>query len=242
MNRFETFAHHFSRYALARALVRPLWRFLYKNPKAKCEQARFNRSGPDVLLKAKDSLDRAGLFFWIDFGTLLGAVRERRLLGHDTDLDLGMFLKDYSPRVEAALEQAGFTKLYQYEVDGGCYGLEQTFQCQGILLDIFYYSERPGSVVCHSFKPEPPLGDVATIAKYGGLLVREFPFPPMQFTSLDFLGATFRIPNDCTAHLSAHYGSTFMTPNPRWSNLDAHNEITLPPMERIGVKRKFGEP
>ena len=79
--------------------------------------------------------DRCGLPAFVSFGTLLGAVRNGRLIGHDVDVDLG-YLSDYehpvdvvreSLRVERVLrdqgwrvvrENGGFLALFFPQADG----------------------------------------------------------------------------------------------------------------------------
>ena len=45
----------------------------------------------DALRRAKAILDDAGIAFWLDCGTLLGAVRDGRFIPWDHDIDLGMW-------------------------------------------------------------------------------------------------------------------------------------------------------
>ena len=42
------------------------------------------------LREAKEILDKHGIIYWLDFGSLLGAVREGRILKWDNDIDLGI--------------------------------------------------------------------------------------------------------------------------------------------------------
>ena len=89
--------------------------------------------------------DRCGLPAFVSFGTLLGAVRDGRLIGHDVDVDLG-YLSDYehpvdivreSLRVERVLrdqgwrvvrENGGFLALFFPQADGTSRNLD-VFAC-----------------------------------------------------------------------------------------------------------------
>lgn len=51
-----------------------------------------------ALIEVKNVFDSYNIVFWLDAGTLLGAVREAKILDWDTDADLGMWFKDY-PKV-----------------------------------------------------------------------------------------------------------------------------------------------
>ena len=60
----------------------------------------FIKNGEKVLLQAKYALDSIELHFWLEFGTLLGAYRDNTFIKSDLDIDLGLFLKDYSPNIK----------------------------------------------------------------------------------------------------------------------------------------------
>ena len=45
----------------------------------------------DRLERAKRILDNAGIEFWLDWGTLLGAIRNRQFIPWDHDIDFGMW-------------------------------------------------------------------------------------------------------------------------------------------------------
>lgn len=74
--------------------------------KARQGHRRFLEEDPQ-LQQVVELLGGAGLRFWLDAGTLLGLLREGRLLPHDRDLDIGLFegqaeaLEAVSQRAEA---------------------------------------------------------------------------------------------------------------------------------------------
>ena len=43
----------------------------------------------DLLRQVKEVLDKYNIEFWLDCGTLLGAVREGKFLAWEHDIDLG---------------------------------------------------------------------------------------------------------------------------------------------------------
>jgi len=57
-----------------------------------------------ALKKVKQALDKKNIEYWLDAGTLLGAVRENRFIPWDHDIDLGAWLKSYPSLCEACKE------------------------------------------------------------------------------------------------------------------------------------------
>ena len=48
----------------------------------------------EIIFYLSDLFEQRNITYWMDFGTLLGAVRNNRSIPHDTDGDLCLFLKD----------------------------------------------------------------------------------------------------------------------------------------------------
>lgn len=57
-----------------------------------------------MLRDVTDILDDAGVRYWLEAGTLLGIVREQRLLPWDTDMDIAIRGEDY-PRLLACMRR-----------------------------------------------------------------------------------------------------------------------------------------
>ena len=60
----------------------------------------------------KDIFDAYGVIFWLDWGTLLGAIREGKIIEWDTDLDIGVFADDFKkiyPAFSREIKKANFS-------------------------------------------------------------------------------------------------------------------------------------
>ena len=120
--------------------------FIYVNTYGKYKK---NKENKNFLHNAKEVLEAVdGVFnaldikYWLDFGTLLGAVRNADFLQHDDDLDFGVKLEDYTSEIEQIFVQHGFKKVIDFKIDDGNYGREETYIYLGVLVDIFYYTQR----------------------------------------------------------------------------------------------------
>jgi phosphorylcholine metabolism protein LicD len=50
----------------------------------------------EILKEIKEVFDAAGISYWLDCGTLLGAVREQRIIPWDNDIDFGVREEDWT--------------------------------------------------------------------------------------------------------------------------------------------------
>ena len=48
----------------------------------------------EALRQVKEVLDNYDVEYWLDYGTLLGAVRDGKIIPWDNDIDLGMWKKN----------------------------------------------------------------------------------------------------------------------------------------------------
>jgi hypothetical protein len=149
-----------------------------------------------------DALAEVGIEGFLAYGTLLGAVREGKLLGHDSDADLG------------------YVSRLSHPVDV----IRESFRIQRTLVDLGYRITRYSAL---AFKVDVDEGDgvIRGLDVFGGFLmdghlhlmgeIRE-PFEeswiyPLGTTTLE--GRTFPAPADPDKLLTATYGS-WRVPDP----------------------------
>ncbi len=94
----------------------------------------------ELLLKnlkdTKEILDKHNITFWLDWGVLLGAVREKKIIDWDDDLDLSIFSHDWI-RVKSILsefEQKGFKVINVSRIK-----FDEGFYHESIILERFEY-------------------------------------------------------------------------------------------------------
>ena len=104
-----------------------------------------------------DFCDKHGLKYWLDCGTMLGAVRHKGFIPWDDDIDLGMPREDYNKFIEL-FEGENINpnfSFHSFETDGGSWHLPfgKLFKAGTLLkqdgynleinVDIFPYDEAP---------------------------------------------------------------------------------------------------
>ncbi len=103
-----------------------------------------------ALKQVKAILDREEIIYWLDCGTLLGAIRNGRIIPWDDDIDLGAFSKDKKKVKKILNTQLPNT----FEIN---HYLEETkVYFKGFDLSITFYSINNGHAVRHYKKIEEP--------------------------------------------------------------------------------------
>ncbi len=219
-----------------------IFRFVYRQTVLKYRHRKqrklLHSVGKTAMQKLNEAFEELKIPYWLTYGTLLGAYRDKGFISHDLDIDLGLFLSDYSNLIDIKLSEKGFIRERKITIDNGDYGLEETYNYKGIGIDLFYFTQRGNEVYSHGFINEEGTSWEKTVAKYGGYLVRELSFPwEGNIERIDFLGAKYPIPPCIEKHLASFYGDNFMIKNAKWDNRVATNVIYL--KDKIGVPKYY---
>lgn len=99
----------------------------------------------NLLQQVKEVLDDQGIEFWLDCGTLLGAVRDGKFLPWEHDIDLGVWCHNFLPKlrmiVSKDLRNRGF-KVHIYEN-------YMNIRKEETVTDINFYLINNDKAVCH---------------------------------------------------------------------------------------------
>lgn len=157
------------------------------------------------LIDANSLLLRLGVHSWLTDGTLLGYYRENRILPHDKDADLGLFITDYSDRILEGFKKDGW-KLAHVFGTIEC-GLQLSFLRNGAKIDLFLFYNEDDKYWHGAWKSEQK-GKFRQLIKYY--------YEPFKFRKVDFLGAQFSIPADTEKYLVTKYGAGWKTEQKEW--------------------------
>lgn len=200
------------------------------------ENKNFLENGQKTLEQANLVFKEIGVDYWLEFGTLLGAIRNKSFIKHDFDLDLGMFLHDYSPDHEKIFNKYGFKKTKLFTIDDGRYGREETYTYLGVSLDIFYFTKKNDTkAYCHLFVPLEGKSAAKTMLELGGLVPKEFLLTIEKLGDTKFLGRKYPVPLACDKHLIDIYGSDYMIENPAWVTTREMNPSITILNDKVGV-------
>lgn len=154
-----------------------------------------------ALSALKEYLDLVGIPFFLISGTLLGCIRENKLLGHDKDIDVGVW-DEYTPKqLQTILQSSGcFYTLPIYSSN-----ILVIRHCNGITIDIFIH-----------YREENDFWHAGKKNKWHN--------SPFELIPHYFLGNYYLIPKNYDLYLTENYGSDWHIPQLNFdSTLDAPN-------------------
>lgn len=187
---------------------------LYGNYCRKKRIRNLHNNGAEVLARYAEAMASARIDYWLDYGSLLGAIREHDFIPHDEDIDTGV-LNANPFEIKSALESEGFKRFRKIVVNDRI--IEETYTLKNVHLDVFYYSNiKPNRIICNLTNPIDGLDYKQMLKKHGGLMVRSIEFIYEGTTDYKFKGINVRIPTDYKNYLENCYGPSYMTPDPRY--------------------------
>ncbi len=154
------------------------------------------------LLLMKEILNKYDIEFWLMFGTLLGAIRDKDFIKHDTDTDIGGFYRDNEKLLAAIPDMVskGFTPI-RAKTSIGAY----IFIRKDEYIDIYLYrlvKNHMNINVWNCWNYEIP----ETYFK--------------EFNHIQFLNTIFTVPSNSDLLLEEWYGKDWQEPK-----IDTHAQI-----------------
>lgn len=217
--------------------------YWYKNYLAKKRNKYFQKNALRVLSIFDKALQEDGIFYTLAFGTLLGAIREKGFIKHDVDIDVFMWAEDWSQATRDCLLGNGFKLLHCFEVDNGVLGREETYEMDGISIDVFYvYPAIDKYPYCCDFLFPPKVASFKqSIKQHGGLIVRRIEMPLYKKRiRASFEDLSLFVPENSHELLSFRYGPGYMIPNPDWT-INSFDDHIVVWAGKLGVIHIYNE-
>lgn len=173
-----------------------------------------------LVLDAFDKCLRGnGVQYTLAFGSMLGAVREHGFIKHDLDIDVAIWAEDYSDKLRVSLIEHGFKITHTLLVDNGELGREETYERDGVSIDIFYIYPAIDKYpyTCDFIAHKDTVSFRDCMQKHGNLIARRVQLPwKKEFIRVDFETLKLPITTNAQEILSYRYGPDYMIPNPKW--------------------------
>ncbi|WP_080843967.1 LicD family protein [Cytobacillus gottheilii] len=186
---------------------------LYRVNKMK---ANVHVSGLQTLLYVKEAFAKIDHDFWLDYGTLLGAIRDNDFIAHDNDLDIGTFdiSEEKKNRLAEYLLSKGFTRFKQYIIDDVI--IEEAYDYKGVHIDFFYYHQGENNKIwCYFCEIGPKIEfenfkDFQLAKGYTTNITTTTFEGLMEYM---FKGHSFKVPVNFDTYLKDNYGETYLIVN-----------------------------
>lgn len=190
------------------------------NLKQKPPSKKYSQKAASIALKdLKCCLNNANIEFFLISGTLLGCIREGALLGHDKDIDVGVWQKDVDVQeLVVACRTSGLFYILPSSNDE----LVVVRHVNGTTIDIFMHKQ-----------------DSEGVWHFGGKC--KWFNTPFNLTTRAFLDDEYLIPTDYNLYLTENYGPDWQIPKIDFdSALDTPNmHITDPKKMLIYLYKKL---
>ena len=199
------------------------------------KKKNLQKNGYKVVALVQKMLESSHVEFFFDMGTLLGIIRENRLLRHDMDIDVGVFLNDEEEKyeLEKLLVSRGCTLKCRYFVDN--IGLvEESFVCENVKFDINFYSHDIMSDICYLLYTN----DQKEYKAHEMDVVKMQSIPIGKIKKVLFGNSLINIPENAEKYLACRYGKNWRIPN---KNYIYWKGPTALPINNIGRQQVFEE-
>lgn len=166
------------------------------------ESEAFRARAKRLLSLVSRVLNSLSIPFWLSSGTCLGWYRQCGFIVHSKDVDIGIFIKDYSPRILHAFQEQGLRLKHRFGK------VEDSFELSFITpdnlkLDIFFF-----------YEDEASMWNGGTQARTGKKFKYLFPKFNLCLSHLDRL--TVHVPCPALPYIQANYGDTWNVKVKRW--------------------------
>lgn len=183
------------------------------------------KEGKNLLENFTQCCMKHNIPYWLEFGTLLGAYRDKNFIKNDMDIDVGVYLSDARTLYDV-LTNNGFKLVREFHVVGEN-GLEQTYEYHGVTIDVMYFYKYEDMLWCNGVYQ---LGHKNKLIK---LQVTSHFFQPFGISEMEFLNLKVSVPDNTEAHLKEIFGDGFMVYDPNFPG--DFNKLVYPITEKYAT-------
>eukprot|EP00795_Rhopilema_esculentum_P002067 gene2067-17634_t len=156
----------------------------------------FRLKAKNLLNQVKFALDQLGVPFWLSSGTCLGWFRQCDFIPHSKDVDIGIWIKDYNPKISDAMQKSGLVPKHIFGKLEDSLELSFRTPSNDLKLDIFFFYEEGDT-----------MWNGGTQAKTGKKF--KYRFPKFTICWTEFVDILVRVPCNTIDYIKANYGPSW---------------------------------
>ena len=186
----------------------------------------FLNNGPKVFDIVIKEISKNDFIIWPTFGTLLGLIRENKLLDHDNDLDFGcLYIKDIQYQVRKEFDSIGLNNTLTGYIDDVI--VLDKFVYNNVETDIYYFFDDGENYISYDFEQDGLLTVQENIDLGKKITPYKNVYSKFELKLTTFNNNSFFIPHPIKNHLIDLYGSNYEIPDTRWHNNKRKNRFKM---------------
>lgn len=182
----------------------------------KRRRVAFPKYAMEVLIHVSKVLQQHNVEHWLEYGTLLGLVRDGKLIPNDLDLDIGVFTPEQQDAYRIILQRAGFKLIKVWLLENKI--VEETYLYKNVHVDLYYFQRSDDKLVAYTFYRDRTLEHGLKINEYKTLRYSYLGYSGTE--ELVINGANFIIPCGHDFLLRQKYGN-WRVRNSAWTIFDS---------------------
>ena len=181
------------------------------------QNSDFIVNGFKVFELVVKNINRDTIEVWPTFGSLLGLVRDKKLLDYDNDLDFGCF---FDSEKQIALREnllgLGFRKVLSCHINDKC--VLDKFTYDGIETDFYYFFKEEDYIYSYDFDQDGLISVQENIDIGKKIIPYKNVYSNFNLKIMNLDNISFMIPDPIITHLVELYGKNYIIPDKNWHN------------------------
>lgn len=211
---------HLKRFALKHEKLLGVYRKSFGLIKTKLyfglQRKTLKKKGRNLLREITRTLEKNHVRYFLDFGTLLGFIREGGMIAHDRDIDFGIYMEDglTDRKLDAMMKGLGLKKYREFLFRGKI--VETTYTNGVIHIDFFRHQETEDQSIAYAFYRNLDY-HYPTASHYTPIELRLKHIT--GFSRMDLGGFEANIPENYEEFLVSAYTENWRIPDRTWNYL-----------------------
>lgn len=206
------------------ALKHPLLLKTYRNTIGKlktglyfgAQRKALQKNGFEIIQRITEQLEDCGAVCFVDFGTLLGIIRDKKLIEYDRDIDFGVYFNEnFKPEdLDILMKEIGLKRYRSFYLKGK---LEEVTYANGIIhIDFFRHTVSKNGAVTYAFYRNPNY-DYPSTKHFTALEMNNAHIKEVK--KIQIGGIVVSVPVNAEEYLESVYTKGWRIPDPNWSYL-----------------------